>query len=170
MTEKQAILYAARENDNIRDFLSAFIELYNDGLDSIEVHEMAKIIDKALEAKISEDLHAKTVAYERATYLKNYLEGKLYTDDKPEYKKVQVKNAKEIIDVCKTPIIEEEDRFKNPVKHVTVELKADVEIDTEDIDPQFVDIEEYALESAERILKNEPEFFNFEFRVVDDDE
>ena len=99
-----------------KERIMEFIDILPDGLSSAEIvicifnrfiskqdtqtiSDIILGISSSLAASIRESGQDRKAIHERATYLKMYLNGEMYTDDKPEYKAVQANNADEIIKI-----------------------------------------------------------------------
>lgn len=49
-----------------------------------------------------------------------------------------------------------------------VKITTEVEIDVSGLSEEFIDIKGFAIDEAKRILKSEPEFLNFDYKVIEE--
>lgn len=106
MTDIQKIKEILKSNQpkNFEDFVGAYLNVYNDDFSAERLFDLIERLNAVfLKGKIRQFDKVKSVAYERATYLKCYLDGKMYSDEQiaKSYVEVQRENAQAIIDVCK---------------------------------------------------------------------
>lgn len=92
-----------QDNLSFVDILLIHIERYPKDFHAAELSRIIKSLDLELYCKIGHLMRAVDVSQEYATYLKLYLEGKIYNseDVAKEALPLQISNAQEIIDVCR---------------------------------------------------------------------
>lgn len=103
MSDKQKLLEwlsLCRDTDSFEDIVRSYMTVYSCDFSARRINDFEQSINKFLSARISEMENATRVAHERATYLKCYLEGKMY--DSEEVAKqcvdIQIENAKAILE------------------------------------------------------------------------
>lgn len=107
MTDKeklQKLLGRVKDSASIEEILIHYLYDYNDEFSATRIKDLVDSINQRfLYPKIDELTHTKSVAKERATYIKTYLEGKMWKDEGSARKNLQpqINNAQAIIDVCK---------------------------------------------------------------------
>lgn len=101
MTDKERLL---KYIENCPDCSSDLdiLKMYIEKFPASRLSNMINDLQNTLDYKINSLELANSVAKERATYLKAYLEGDMYTTKEAaiEHIPVQIKNAQEIIDFC----------------------------------------------------------------------
>lgn len=106
MTDKERIQFVLDNcsSQSIEGIFQCFLDNFKDDLPIRTINELHKQIGYCLERKINKLDHARFIANERATYLKMYLEGKMWKDEENAKKNLQpqIKNAQAIIDACKS--------------------------------------------------------------------
>lgn len=106
MTDIQKIKEILKTNQPKRfeDFVCAYVNTYYDDFSADRLFELVERLNSVfLKGKIRQYEKVKDVAYERATYIKSYLDGTMYADEQTAKANVEVQrnNAQAIIDVCK---------------------------------------------------------------------
>lgn len=105
MTDREKLLNILNTPriDSISSILDAFLFLYEDDISVREIYNSIKSLNRSLENKIQKLDEARFTASERATYIKKYLEGKMWQDEETAkfYLQPQIDNAQDIIDACK---------------------------------------------------------------------
>lgn len=106
MTEKEQFLYVLNNHtpETLEDFICAYLALFDSQFPASRINELINTLnDGFLSPKISKQENAIAVSREKASYLKTYLEGGMYTSKEAEEKNkpAQVKNAETIINICK---------------------------------------------------------------------
>lgn len=106
MTEKQRLLnILSRFGDDIsvESVIYTFIREADKDFSDLRLNRFIIGLTEILYDKQLDCERVSRVSLERATYLKNYLDGKLYKDEETarKYVDVQKANAQAIIDVCK---------------------------------------------------------------------
>lgn len=106
MTDIQKIKEILKTNQPkcFEDVVCAYLNIYYDDFSADRLFEFVERINSVfLKGKIRKFETVKGVAYERATYIKSYLDGTLYADEQTAkaHLAVQIKNAQAIIDICK---------------------------------------------------------------------
>lgn len=101
--EKLQFILDSYSYQSIEDICQCFLNIFGNDLSIRTVSELHKQINNCLERKIDGLDRAKSIAIERATYLKIYLEGKMWKDEESAKKNVQpqIENAQAIIDAHK---------------------------------------------------------------------
>jgi hypothetical protein len=86
--------------DNFEDIISLYINLYGADFTLSRLHDLTKLIDKFLMVKVHCYELAIDNSLEKASYIKSYLEGKMWKDERSAKANVnsQIKNAESIID------------------------------------------------------------------------
>lgn len=103
MTDKQKLidwLNLCRDTASFEDIVYSYMSVYSCDFSTRRINDFNQLINKHLSAKISEIENAVRVAHERGTYLRCYLEGKMYTDEEAARQCVdlQIENAKAILE------------------------------------------------------------------------
>jgi hypothetical protein len=106
MTDIQKIKEILKSNQPkcFEDFVCAYLNIYYDDFSVDRLFDLVERLNSIfMKGKIRQLDNVKSVAYERATYLKRYLDGKMYNDEQTAKANVEVQrnNAQFIIDVCK---------------------------------------------------------------------
>lgn len=105
MTDREKIQFILDRcsYQSIEEICQCFLNIFGNDLSIRTVNGLHKQISNCLERKIDNFDRAKSIAIERATYLKTYLEGKMWKDEESAKKNVQpqIENAQAIIDACK---------------------------------------------------------------------
>lgn len=103
MTDKQKLLEwldLCRDTASFEDIVYSYMSVHSCDFSIRRINDFNQLIDKHLSAKISDIENAARVAHERATYLKCYLEGKMYDSEEVARQCVglQIENAKAILE------------------------------------------------------------------------
>ena len=103
VTDKQKLsewLNLCKETASFEDIVYSYMTVYSEDFSARRINDLEQLINKHLSAKISEAERATRIARERATYLKCYLEGKMYESEEVARQCVdlQIENAKAILD------------------------------------------------------------------------
>ena len=87
---------------SIESIFYHYLLTYVDELSINTIKELHNQTNNVLQTKIEDMNRANYVATERATYIKTYLEGKMWKDEESAKANVQpqIENAQAIIDVC----------------------------------------------------------------------
>lgn len=106
MTDIQKIKEILKTNQPkcFEDFVCAYLNIYYDDFSADRLFELVERLNSVfLKGKIRQYEKVKDVAYERATYIKSYLDGTMYADEHTAKDNVEVQrnNAQAIIDICK---------------------------------------------------------------------
>lgn len=106
MTDIQKIKEILKSNQpkNFEDFVGAYLNVYCEDFSADRLFELIERLNSVfLKGKIRQYEKVKSIAYERATYLKCYLDGNMYSDEQTAKANVEVQrnNAQAIIDICK---------------------------------------------------------------------
>lgn len=106
MSEKQRLLnILSRFGDDIsvESVIYTFMREANKDYSDLRLNRFIIGLTEILYEKQLQYEKMARISLERATYLKNYLDGKLYKDEKTARKHVEIQkaNAQAIIDVCK---------------------------------------------------------------------
>lgn len=106
MTEKQRLLnILSRFGDDIsvESIIYTFLREADKDYSDLRLNRFIQGLTEILYDKQLEYERIARVSLERATYLKNYLDGKLYKDEETArtYVDMQKANAQAIIDICK---------------------------------------------------------------------
>lgn len=106
MSEKQRLLnILSRFGDDIsvESVIYTFLREADKEFSALRLNNFVKGLTEILYDKQLEYERVLRVSLERATYLKNYLDGKLYKDEETarKYVEMQKAHAQKIIDVCK---------------------------------------------------------------------
>lgn len=91
------------DKHSLEYILDAYIEHFAEDFSALRLHGMITELEDYLRIKLEKLDKARFVANERATYLKKYLDGSMWKDEKlaKEYVQPQIENAQAIIDACK---------------------------------------------------------------------
>ena len=106
MTDREKLLKLldTYKMDSMKAILNCYFNTYYDDYTAEQVHGFIKDLSLQLEYKVKALDKAKYVAYERATYLKQYLSGDMWLTEEAAKKNIQpqIDNAQAIIDACKS--------------------------------------------------------------------
>lgn len=100
MTDKERLkLMLTYSADSLEEIVGQFLIHYITEFSPSRLRNFEKILDKFLDAKIHNYELAIENSYEKACYLKSYLEGKMWKDEKSAKANVgsQIKNTESII-------------------------------------------------------------------------
>lgn len=104
MTDKENLQYILNTcGDNFIDSIfHHYLIMFGDKLSLATIDELRKQINKVFDKKVEQLNHANYIATERATYIKTYLEGKMWKDEESAKANLQpqIDNAQAIIDAC----------------------------------------------------------------------
>lgn len=105
MTDKEKMLRILEYSDNLtfEEIINMFFSLYSKDFSILRMTNFIDSFNKNhFYPKIAKYSELQFVANERAAYLKNYLEGKMWKDEETakKYLQPQIDNAHAIIDVC----------------------------------------------------------------------
>lgn len=104
MTDKERLQHILDTYDSvsIESIFYHYLMTYFDELPISTIKELHNQTNNVLEAKIKDMSRANYIAYERATYLKSYLDGSMWKTEEAAKANVQpqIENAQTIIDVC----------------------------------------------------------------------
>ena len=103
VTDKQKLsewLNLCKETASFEDIVYSYMTVYSCDFSTRRINDFQQSINKHLSAKIDEVERAARIAHERATYLKCYLEGKMYASEEVarECVDLQIENAKAILE------------------------------------------------------------------------
>ena len=103
ITDKQKLidwLNLCRDTDSFEDIVYSYMTVYSGDFSVRRINDFQQSINKHISAKIDEVERAARIAHERATYLKCYLEGKMYESEEVarECVGLQIENAKAILE------------------------------------------------------------------------
>ena len=105
MTDRENLQFVLDycHSDDIETIFKFFLENFKDNLSINKINELHNLAKDSLEYKINRLEEARFTANERATYIKKYLEGKMWKDEEiaKMYVQQQIENVQAIIDVCK---------------------------------------------------------------------
>ncbi len=105
MTEKDKMLNIIENYgvDSVEVFLLTYLDVYRKDFYATRLHNLIADLNDCLHDKINGLEIIKSVASERAYYLKTYLDGNMYTTKEAAEKHlpIQIKNAEAIIETCK---------------------------------------------------------------------
>ena len=105
MTDKEKLQYILDTCDSvsIESIFNHFLMYYIDELSIGTINELHKQINNVLNNKIEQLNHSNYIAYERASYIKNYLEGKMWDGEETAKANLQpqIENAQAIINACR---------------------------------------------------------------------
>lgn len=104
MTDKQRLQYILdnTQTDSIESVFKNFLFTYAEELSIVTLNNLRAEIQKVLDDKIEETAKIKYIANERASWIKMYLEGRMWLDEETAKKNVQpqIDNCQVIIDAC----------------------------------------------------------------------
>lgn len=105
MTDKEKMLHILECSDNLtfEEIINMYFSLYSKDFSILRMTNFIDSFNKNhFYPKIAKYSELQFVANERAAYLKNYLEGKMWKDEETakKYLQPQIDNAQAIIDVC----------------------------------------------------------------------
>lgn len=100
--DRFANLLNSSKSDTFESIVTEYIHRYGNTISADECCQIINILSDIQYAKIANLNNIKRVSKEHATYLKLFLEGKMYTDNDnwDKYKDKQKENAQAIIDAC----------------------------------------------------------------------
>lgn len=105
MTDKEKIQFILNNcpAQSIEDIFQCFLDNFEDDLSIMTINELHNQVGYSLNHKIEKLARANCVAYERACYLKSYLDGTMWDDEEIAKRNLQpqIKNAQAIIEACK---------------------------------------------------------------------
>lgn len=105
MTAKEKMLDIIEKYgvNSVEEFLFTYIDVYHKEFSASRINDLVASLSSYNNGLIEALEITKSVASERAYYLKTYLEGKMYTTKEAAIKHlpVQIKNAEAIIEACK---------------------------------------------------------------------
>lgn len=99
----QIVINHMSDSATIEDIISAYLREYSKDFSVTRLKDLVNLINlRYLYPKIEELSHLRSVTKERATYIKTYLEGKMWKDEESARKNLQpqIDNAQTIIDLC----------------------------------------------------------------------
>lgn len=101
--ERLQLIIDNTQVDHIEVILSLFLNRFEDDLSIDTINSLHNEICFVLDKKIKKTKQALFVANERAGYLKRYLDGSMWKDEKiaKENLQPQIENAQAIIDECR---------------------------------------------------------------------
>lgn len=106
MTDRERLQFVIDNcrSQSIEGIFQCFLDNFENDLSIRTINELHKQIGHCLDHKIDKLDRVRFVANERATYLKTYLEGKMWKDEESAKKNLQpqIENAQAIIDACKS--------------------------------------------------------------------
>lgn len=96
------MLNGGKCGDTFETIVTEYIRKYGHTISADECCQIINILSDIQYEKIANLTNIKRISKERATYLKIFLEGKMYTDNEnwDKYREVQKSNAQAIIDAC----------------------------------------------------------------------
>ena len=104
MTDKQKLQYILDHTqlNNIESIMDIFLLSYFDDLSLDTINSLREKVQKTFDNKLTDLLRLQRVAKERATWIKSYLEGRMWPDEESAKKNLQpqIDNCQVIIDAC----------------------------------------------------------------------
>ena len=104
MTDKERMQHILDTCDSvsIEGILYRYLLTYVDELPITTIKELHNQTNNVLQAKIEDMNRANYIAYERATYLKSYLDGSMWRNEEDAFRNLprQIDNAQTIINAC----------------------------------------------------------------------
>lgn len=104
MTDKERMQHILDTCDSasIEGIFYHYLLTYVDELPITTIKELHNQTNNVLEAKIEDMNRANYIAYERATYLKSYLDGSMWRTEEDAFRNLprQIDNAQAIINAC----------------------------------------------------------------------
>lgn len=104
MTDKEKLQYILDTNEDvsIESIFHHFLMVYGHDLSITSINQLRKEAQLMLDIKIDNMNHANYIAWERANYIKSYLEGKMWNSEEAARANLepQIANAQAIIDAC----------------------------------------------------------------------
>ena len=105
MTDKERLQFILDncKIQNIEEILQCFMSTFEDDLPITTINELHTQTGHFLTRKVEKFEVLKRIAYERASYLKSYLDGTMWGDEELAKRNVQpqINNAQAIICACK---------------------------------------------------------------------
>ena len=103
MTDKQKLLKLLNyfgDASTFEDIVGGYMLYYSDDFSASRICRFVEMLNRSEIDKIAEIERANRIAHERATYLKCYLEGKMYASEEVAKQCVglQIENAKAILE------------------------------------------------------------------------
>jgi hypothetical protein len=104
MTDKEKLeALLPYSTDNFEGIVSQYLRLFIADFTPSRLRNLIQTFDTFLDTKIHSYEIAVNNSWEKASYLKNYLEGKMFKDEKSACANIgcQINNANSIIDFCR---------------------------------------------------------------------
>lgn len=105
MTDREKLLKSldSYHGNYIESIIRVFFDEYGDSISASRVSGLIDMLNHILKEKTERLENAKRIAYERASYLKTYLNGDMWATEEAarENLQPQIDNAQAIIDACK---------------------------------------------------------------------
>ena len=105
MTDREKLLKLldTYQMDYLETILNCFFMEYEDEFSARRINDLIKDLTFRLKHKIEHLERAQCVAGEKASYIKTYLDGKMWKDEESAKANLQpqIDNAQDIIDACK---------------------------------------------------------------------
>lgn len=103
MTDKQKLLKLLNyfgDVSTFEDIVGGYMSYYSEDFSASRICRFVEMLNRSEIDKIAEIERANRIAHERATYLKCYLEGKMYASEEvaKQCVDIQIENAKAILE------------------------------------------------------------------------
>lgn len=106
MTDREKLLKILDiyKMDSMGAILDCYFDVYYDDYTASQIHDFIKNLNMYLGRKVENLDRVKSIAYDRASYLKTYLSGDMWATEEAtrENLQPQINNAQAIIDACKS--------------------------------------------------------------------
>lgn len=101
--EKLLVVLDTCRGDYLETILSNFFEIYGDSISASRVSGLIDMLNHILKMKTEQLENTQRISYERASYLRAYLSGDMWTTEESARANLQpqIDNAQAIIDACK---------------------------------------------------------------------
>lgn len=105
MTDKEKLLHILKtyKVDSMKAILNCYLETYYHDISTRQISDLMNDLNRYLAYKVIDLETLRSVANERARYLKSYLNGDMWLTEEAARENVQpqIDNAQAIIDACK---------------------------------------------------------------------
>lgn len=105
MTDRERLLSFLNENDqlnSIEEILDYYLSVFYGDISALQLGKMMTVVNDILVQKVRGLMITKSIAQERAFYLKTYLSGEMWLTEEAAKANVQpqINNAQAILDAC----------------------------------------------------------------------
>lgn len=104
MTDREKLLKLLKHYkvDSMNAILNCYFDIYYNDYSATQINNLVNDLNCILKYKLNDLEKARHVAYERAIYLKSYLNGDMWSTEEDAKKNIQpqIDNAQAIIEIC----------------------------------------------------------------------